>query len=116
MKQKIVIKVSMNNHASGFFCFSPQSPHTKAMRLAGGFPGVQSVALVGDRDQIEVKGEVDAVNLANSLRKKFGSADIMSVDEVKKEESEKKPEEDVKPIPWPYPRHEIVYVHPEPWW
>ncbi|KAF8007516.1 hypothetical protein BT93_K1510 [Corymbia citriodora subsp. variegata] len=87
------------------------------MRLAGGFPGVQSVALVGDRDQIEVTGEVDSVNLANSLRKKLGSAEIMSVGEVKKEdESKNKAKEDAKPILWPYPRQEIIYLHPDPWW
>ncbi|KAK3405122.1 disease resistance protein Pik-1 [Eucalyptus grandis] len=121
MKQKVVIKVSMNGngHASSFFCFGPQSPHSRALRLASGFRGVQSVALVGDRDQIEVTGEVDSVDLTNSLRKKFGSAEIVTVGEVKKEDkSEDKSEEteDVKPFVWPYPRYEYVYVQPGCWW
>ncbi|KAI3428879.1 uncharacterized protein J3R85_008885 [Psidium guajava] len=115
---KVVIKVSINGHASRFCCSSPQSSHSKALRLAAGFPGVKSVALVGDQDRIEVIGEIDAVNLANLLRKKVGFAEIVSVGRAKKEGegSEDKPN-DAQPVVWPYPRQEIVYIqdpYPKP--
>ncbi|KAL3715393.1 hypothetical protein ACJRO7_007168 [Eucalyptus globulus] len=80
--QKLVIKVSMNNHTSGFHCFGPQSPHSKALKLVGGF-----------RDRIEVTGDVDAINLTNLLRKKVGYAEIVTVSKAgkkDKKESESK--------------------------
>ncbi|KAI6695159.1 hypothetical protein NL676_022869 [Syzygium grande] len=121
MKQKVVIKVSMNDHASRFYCFGPQNHHSKALRLTGGFPGVQSVALVGDQDQIEVTGEIDAVKLTTLLRKKVGFAEIVSVGEVKKEgEKKDKPDEkkDSQPVVWPYPHLEVLYLEDSyaPFW
>ncbi|XP_030475632.2 heavy metal-associated isoprenylated plant protein 46-like [Syzygium oleosum] len=108
-----MIKVSMNDHASGFYCFGPQNPHSKALRLTSGFPGVQSVALVGDQDQIEVTGEIDAVKHTTLLRKKVGFAEIVSVGEVKKE-GEKKDKSDEKkdsqPVVWSYPHLEVLYL------
>ncbi|KAI6673444.1 hypothetical protein NL676_001350 [Syzygium grande] len=122
MKQKLVIKVSMNGHTSRFYCFGPQNPHSKALKVAGGFPGVQSVALAGDQDRIEVTGDVDAVNLTTLLRKKVGFAEIVSVSEDKKAgDGGDTPgiTMDPQPMMWPsYPRREIVYLEdpcPQPW-
>ncbi|KAF7848711.1 hypothetical protein BT93_L1714 [Corymbia citriodora subsp. variegata] len=116
MKQKIVIKVSMNHPIPRFFCFRPQNPHSKVLKLAGGFKGVQSVALVRDQDRIEVTGDIDAVNLATLLRKKVGFTEIVQVskaDEKEKKESESK-NKAAQPIMWPYisgvPHREIPYV------
>ncbi|KAL9457241.1 hypothetical protein AB3S75_006312 [Citrus x aurantiifolia] len=71
MKQKMVIKVYMNKHKS----------RSKALKVAVGFSGVESVALKGDdMSQIEVTGDgVDAVALTTSLRKKVGYAEVVSV-------------------------------------
>ncbi|XP_075646694.1 uncharacterized protein LOC142617635 [Castanea sativa] len=61
----------------------------KAMRIAIGLSGVQSAAIIGHRDQIEVKGErIDTVKLVTLLRKKVGHASILSIAEEKKEEKE----------------------------
>ncbi|XP_056173490.1 heavy metal-associated isoprenylated plant protein 46-like isoform X2 [Syzygium oleosum] len=104
MKQKVVIKVSMNDHASSFYCFGPQNPHSKALRLTG----VQSVALVGDQDQIEATGEIDAVKLTTLLRKKVGFAEIVSVGEVRKDKPNEK--KDAQPVVWSYPHREVIYL------
>ncbi|XP_054793975.1 heavy metal-associated isoprenylated plant protein 41-like [Prosopis cineraria] len=85
MKQKIVKRVPMR-------C---EDCRSKAMKIASMAKGrVNSVALDGeDRDRVVVVGEdVDPVCLAKKLRKKFRSATIVSVEEVK-EKKEKKPEE-----------------------
>ncbi|KAI3428880.1 uncharacterized protein J3R85_008886 [Psidium guajava] len=122
MMQKVVIKVSVNNRASRFCCFSPQRSLSQALRLAAGFPGVQSVALVVDQDRIEVTGEIDAVCLAKLLRKKVGFAEIVSVGAAKKEGEEKKDkpseEKDAQPVVPMYPLREIVYIedpYPQSW-
>ncbi|KAL3715408.1 hypothetical protein ACJRO7_007183 [Eucalyptus globulus] len=109
MKRKLVIKVSMNGHASRFCCFGPQNPRSKALKVAGGFQGVQSVALTGDQDRIEVTGDLDAVNLTTLLRKKVGFAEIVSVSEDKNEADDNPGE--IEPIMYmsPYPR-EVVYL------
>ncbi|XP_048137996.1 heavy metal-associated isoprenylated plant protein 16 [Rhodamnia argentea] len=111
MKQKVVIKVCINDPVSRFCCFNPKRSHSKALTLAAGFPGVQSVEHVDDKDQIVVTGEIDAVNLAALLRKKVGFADIVSVGEVKPpgESKDKPPEKPPEPVTLPYPRQEIVY-------
>ncbi|KAI6673441.1 hypothetical protein NL676_001347 [Syzygium grande] len=110
--KKLVIKVSMNGHTSSFFCFCPEDTRSKALKLTAGFPGVQSVKLMGDKDQIEVTGDVDAVNLTTKLRKKVGFAEIVSVSEDKKEEKEEKTDDTTKvpPAIYPYPQREIVYL------
>ncbi|KAF8007515.1 hypothetical protein BT93_K1509 [Corymbia citriodora subsp. variegata] len=116
MKQKLVIKVSMNNHTSGFYCFGPQSPHSKALKLVGGFQRVQSMALVGDRDQIEVTGDVDVANLTTLLRKKVGPAEIVTVSKADEEDNKESEGEDkaAQPISWSYvggvPHREVAYV------
>ncbi|XP_056171565.1 uncharacterized protein LOC130139163 [Syzygium oleosum] len=127
-QKKVVIKVCMDERASKFCCFrikNPfccfgiKNPRSEVLSLAGGFPGVQSVALVGDRDQIDVTGVVDPVDLTTLLRKKVGFSEIVSVGEAKKEdESKDKDKKDGMPVGWPYPpypRQEIVYVQPDSW-
>lgn len=48
------------------------------------YAGVSSVALGAEKDRVVVTGEeVDAFKLAKSLRKKFKTADILTVAEVK---------------------------------
>ncbi|KAG8064878.1 hypothetical protein GUJ93_ZPchr0004g38884 [Zizania palustris] len=97
MKQKIVIKLTMPCEKS----------RSKAMALVAGAPGVSSMGVTGDgKDRLEVVGDgVDAVCLTNCLRKKFGYAEILQVEEVKdKKPEEKKPEEKKPPLPVPcYP-------------
>ncbi|KAF8007433.1 hypothetical protein BT93_K1441 [Corymbia citriodora subsp. variegata] len=120
--KKLVIKVSMNGHTSRFYCFAPRNPYSKALKVAGGYPGVQSVALAGDHDRIEVTGVVDAVKLTTLLRKKVGFAEIVSVNEDRNEgNGGDNPGENPQPImsPYrsPYPR-EIIYLrdpYSEPW-
>ncbi|KAL7130717.1 hypothetical protein ABFS83_13G152400 [Erythranthe nasuta] len=74
MKQKIVIKVPMHS----------DKDKSKAMQIAVTMQGVSSVSIGKEGDCIEVIGEgVDSVCLAQSLRKKFCFANIVSVGEVK---------------------------------
>ncbi|XP_011095605.1 heavy metal-associated isoprenylated plant protein 41-like isoform X1 [Sesamum indicum] len=74
MKQRIVINVPMQS----------EKGKSKAMKIAVGMQGVNSVIVVKDKDRLEVIGEgVDSVCLAKSLRKKFCFADIVSIGEVK---------------------------------
>ncbi|OMP04288.1 putative metal ion binding protein [Corchorus olitorius] len=91
MKQKIVIKVSMN-------C---SKCRTKAMKIAAVADGVISVALHGpEKDKLMIVGDgVDAACLTSSLRKKLCHASLEIVEEVKdqkkveeKKDHEKKPE------------------------
>lgn len=96
MKQKVVIKVSMNG----------EKCRSKAMTIAVGVSGVESAAIQGeDKSQIEVIGDgVDAVALTVLLRKKFGHAELLAVSEKKDEE--KKPEKTPEPevqynLVWP---------------
>ncbi|XP_019158964.1 PREDICTED: uncharacterized protein LOC109155771 [Ipomoea nil] len=70
MKQKVVIKLSMSNHKS----------RAKALKIAVGQQGVESVAIKGqENNQLEVVGQVDAVVLATLLRKCLGKAELVSV-------------------------------------
>ncbi|KAJ7967872.1 Heavy metal transport/detoxification protein [Quillaja saponaria] len=75
MKKKIVMKVQIN-------C---QKCRKNVLKIAAGSYGVEFVGIEGgDKDQLVVIGEgVDAANLAGSLRKKVGYADIISLSEVK---------------------------------
>ncbi|KAL8144830.1 heavy metal-associated isoprenylated plant protein 16-like [Apium graveolens] len=86
MKQKVVIRVDMSD---------PKKSRAKAMKIAATFPGVESVAIKGDnKDRLEVIGnEIDTVQLAKSLRKNVGSADLISVGPAKddKKDDLKKP-------------------------
>ncbi|KAJ7946476.1 Heavy metal transport/detoxification protein [Quillaja saponaria] len=65
--------------------FRCQKCRTKALKVAAGAHGVNSVSLEGgDKDQLVVIGDgMDAANLAATLRKKVAYADIVSLSEVK---------------------------------
>lgn len=69
------------------------------------------------KDEIQVTGEgIDTVQLAKLLRKKIGSADLLSVGPAK-EEDKKKDEATVVPLVWgsqPYyytNSYPVVYAH-----
>ncbi|XP_047340416.1 heavy metal-associated isoprenylated plant protein 16-like [Impatiens glandulifera] len=81
MKQKVLIKVNMNDDKS----------RSKALKTVVGLSGVESAALQGkERDQLEIVGEgVDSVVLTRLLRKYVGYADLISVGPV----PEKKPDQ-----------------------
>ncbi|KAF7847429.1 hypothetical protein BT93_L2975 [Corymbia citriodora subsp. variegata] len=128
--KKAVIKVCMNDDTSRFCCFNLRSSCSKALRVASGFQGVQSVKFLGDdKDRIEVIGGLDPVGLTTLLRKKVGFAQILTVSEAeadkKESKSKDKPDESKKPkpvecpcpCPRPCPRPEIVIIgdrYPEP--
>ncbi|KAK4279108.1 hypothetical protein QN277_016863 [Acacia crassicarpa] len=118
MPKKITIKVEVCN----------EKGRIKAMKIASGRPGVNSVAMEGnERDQLVVTGEgVDSVKLTNMLRKKLGHATIVSVKDVKKKNKYKlegEDDEDCKsplkyfgcysPYP-PTPYYQRVVYDPEP--
>lgn len=67
---------------------------------------------MGDNDQIEVIGDVDAVDLTTKLRKKVGFAEIVSVSEDKKEEENETTDDttEVPPVIYRCPQREIVYL------
>ncbi|CAL5403278.1 unnamed protein product [Camellia sinensis] len=104
MKQKVVIKVSMNG----------QKSRSKALKKVVGVQGVEAAALQG-QDKIEVTGEsMDVIGLTTSLRKSVGYAELVSVTPVgEKKEGDKKDggggggggkkSETPVPIVWPYP-------------
>ncbi|KAK6157110.1 hypothetical protein DH2020_011358 [Rehmannia glutinosa] len=79
MDKKIVVRVSMNDDKS----------RSKALKISVGLSGVESAALTGqEKDQVEVVGEgIDAVELTRQLRKNVAHAELVSVGEVKKEET-----------------------------
>ncbi|RDX60183.1 Heavy metal-associated isoprenylated plant protein 47, partial [Mucuna pruriens] len=74
-EQKIVMKVQMN-------C---SKCRTKALEVASGTNGVNSVSIEGEsKDQVVVIGVgVDAVNLTSCMRKKVGYTDLVTVAEAK---------------------------------
>ncbi|PIN03642.1 Copper chaperone [Handroanthus impetiginosus] len=84
MKQKIVIRMSINHDKC----------RSKALKIAVGVSGVESAGLTGDeKNQVEVVGDgIDSVDLTRQLRKKVAYAELVSVREAKKEESEDKTE------------------------
>ncbi|CAL5342243.1 unnamed protein product [Camellia sinensis] len=100
MKQKVVIKVSMNG----------QKSRSKALKKVVGVQGVEAAALQG-QDKIEVTGEsMDVIGLTTSLRKSVGYAELVSVTPVgekkeggKKDDGGGKKSETPVPIVWPYP-------------
>ncbi|CAK7349163.1 unnamed protein product [Dovyalis caffra] len=93
MKQKVVIKVTLNG----------QKSRSKALKIAVGFSGVESAGVAGqDKSQIEVVGDgVDVAKLTILLKKKMGYADLVSVSAVGGEKKEEKKEEPkVQPVVW----------------
>ncbi|KAL8469583.1 hypothetical protein ACS0TY_032432 [Phlomoides rotata] len=92
MQRKIVINVPMHH----------EKAKSKAMKIAVMNAGVISVN-VGENDRLEVIGEeVDSVCLANSLRKKFCFAQVVSVEEIK-------PPPPKPPTPPPSPKPCYIY-------
>ncbi|KAF3445159.1 hypothetical protein FNV43_RR14852 [Rhamnella rubrinervis] len=93
MKQKVVIKVSLND----------KKCRTKAIKTAVGVDGVIQAALQQDKNQIEVTGDgIDVVDLTNRLRKSLKYAEVVSVTpvEAKKEEKKEEKKDEPKPV-WP---------------
>ncbi|KAK4846212.1 hypothetical protein QYF36_014393 [Acer negundo] len=110
MKQKMVIKVSMNG----------QKSRSKALKIIVVASGVESAALKGDdKSQIEVTGDgFDPTMLTQLLRKKVGPADLVSVEEKKDEKKENVAELQVTAMPaiygtWPY--YEVVQMVRDPY-
>lgn len=64
-----------------------QKCRTKALKVAAGADGVSFVGFEGaEKDKVVVIGDgVDPVDLAKSLRKRLGDANIISVADVKKD-------------------------------
>ncbi|KAK4846438.1 hypothetical protein QYF36_017201 [Acer negundo] len=91
MKQKMVIKVTING----------QKSRPKVMKIVVGASGVESVAWKGDdKNQIEVIGDrLDPTVLTLLLRKKLGYADLVSVEEKKDEKKENEAKLQVKAMP-----------------
>ncbi|XP_074575290.1 heavy metal-associated isoprenylated plant protein 16-like [Curcuma longa] len=80
-KQKVVLKVVAMEDAKR---------RSKALKTAVGLPGVLSASL--DKDCLIVVGDgVDSVVLATALRRKMGSADLVSVGSAEEKKEEKKP-------------------------
>ncbi|XVF31952.1 hypothetical protein REPUB_Repub17cG0039500 [Reevesia pubescens] len=106
MKQKMVVKVTMNGHKS----------RSKALKIAVGLSGVESASLKGDdKSQIEVTGdEVDPVQLTSLLRKSVGHTELVSVSAVggdDQKKDEKKGETMPPAYVWPY--NQPLYVYQE---
>ncbi|KAL2327178.1 hypothetical protein Fmac_020605 [Flemingia macrophylla] len=89
-KQKAVIRVSMHD----------QKSRSKAMKIAVGLSGVNSVTLKGEgMNEIEVIGEgVDSVTLCSLLRKSFGHAELLSVGPEEEKKEDKKEDKKDGPI------------------
>ncbi|KAM4071110.1 hypothetical protein ACB094_11G036700 [Castanea mollissima] len=89
MKQKVVIRVTLNN--------GKKNARSKAMQVAVSLQGVESVSLQGeDSSQTVVVGDdIDSVNLTSLLRKKVGFAELTSVSPVSTEGE--KPKQETKP-------------------
>jgi hypothetical protein len=107
MKQKVVIKVTING----------QKSRSKALKIVVGVHGVESVALAGqDKDQIEVIGDgVDSVALTTLLRKNVGYSELVSVGPVpeKKDDGGGDKKKDVAMVQIPLTEYYYSpYVHP----
>ncbi|CAH2050073.1 unnamed protein product [Thlaspi arvense] len=78
MKQKVVIRLSSGDSKN----------RTKALKVAVGAPGFESVVLEGEsKTQMAVTGGgLDPVNLMVRLKKKLGLAELISVTPIKAEE------------------------------
>ncbi|XP_019154119.1 PREDICTED: heavy metal-associated isoprenylated plant protein 39-like isoform X2 [Ipomoea nil] len=78
-KQKVVIGISVKD----------QKARAKAFKIAVSLSGVDSACIQDEKGQLEVVGEVDAVALANQLRKRLGQAELLSVASAEKKEEKK---------------------------
>ncbi|PKU66947.1 hypothetical protein MA16_Dca017267 [Dendrobium catenatum] len=81
MKQKITIKVQTN-------CDKGLIRNT--MHSISSFKGVESIAVEGeDKDHFIIIGDgIDLIKLTKSLRKKFGHADILTVEPIMNQNDE----------------------------
>ncbi|BBG97285.1 Copper transport protein family [Prunus dulcis] len=109
MKQKITIEAPIR-------CDKCRS---KAMKIAVAEDGVISVAFQGpNRDKMVITGDgVDAADMAKSLRKKLGYADLVSVEEITEKEAEQeKKAENAHARPQPCSHHPQLefYIHDPP--
>ncbi|KAK3405126.1 hypothetical protein EUGRSUZ_K01379 [Eucalyptus grandis] len=87
--KKAVLQVCVNEDAPTFCCFKLRpSSKSKVVKAASDFRGVKSVTIGDGKDQIEVTGDFDPVNLTVLLRKKVGSAEIITVskDDARREQ------------------------------
>ncbi|XP_042023022.1 heavy metal-associated isoprenylated plant protein 16-like [Salvia splendens] len=106
MQVKIVVRVSMSDKKS----------RSKALKICVGIWGVESAALSGaEKDQVVVVGEsIDAVELTRQLRKGVAHAELVSVGEDKKEDTNKPAAAVVTPanatpVVWSYLPHYVGY-------
>ncbi|XP_057856547.1 heavy metal-associated isoprenylated plant protein 39 [Cryptomeria japonica] len=104
--KKIVLKLALDD----------ESTKRKALKLAAGVQGVDSVAVDMKERKMTVIGDVDPVYLTSKLRK-FGFTELLSVGPAKEEKKEgekkeeKKPQNDAKKEnKAEAPKYEIVYV------
>ncbi|KAF3955719.1 hypothetical protein ACB098_11G037800 [Castanea mollissima] len=110
MKQKVVIRVTLNN--------GKKNARSKAMQIAVGLQGVESVSLHGDdSSQIVVVGDdIDSVNLTSLLRKKVGFAELTSVSPVnaeggKPKQETKSSESEIQSMIWPTYQPGVPYYY-----
>nr|GMD92598.1 heavy metal-associated isoprenylated plant protein 39-like [Ipomoea batatas] len=89
LQQKVVIGISMKD----------QKARTKAFKIAVSLSGVDSASIQAEKGQLEVVGDVDAVALANQLRKSLGQAELLSVGSAEKKEDKKEEKKDETPKP-----------------
>ncbi|KAL0428904.1 UNVERIFIED_CONTAM: Disease resistance protein RGA5 [Sesamum radiatum] len=82
LQQKIVIKLGNGD----------KQYSSKAMKIAAGVSGVESMTLLGEsKDRIMVIGAgIDAVSLTKCMRKKLGSAELISLVPFDSETEEEK--------------------------
>ncbi|XP_030965075.1 heavy metal-associated isoprenylated plant protein 47-like [Quercus lobata] len=107
MKQKVVIWVNLNN--------GKKNARTKALQIAVGVQGVESVSLQGeDSSQIVVVGnDIDSVHLTSLLRKKVGSAELMSLSPISSEgEKHQEPKHNgIQSMVWPAYQASVPYYY-----
>ncbi|KAM3684350.1 hypothetical protein ACJW31_11G037400 [Castanea mollissima] len=106
MKQKVVIRVNLNN--------DKKNARTKALQIVVGVQGVESVSLQGeDSSQIVVGNDIDSVHLASLLRKKVGSAELMSLSPVSYEgEKQQDPKhKGIQSMAWPAYQASVPYYY-----
>ncbi|KAK4418666.1 Disease resistance protein RGA5 [Sesamum alatum] len=98
MKQKIVIKLGNGDKRYS----------SKAMKIAAGVSGVESMTLLGEsKDRIMVIGAgIDAVSLTKCMRKKLGSAELISLVAIGDNETE---EEKIQAI-IQYPKSQVINI------
>ncbi|GKV44552.1 hypothetical protein SLEP1_g51722 [Rubroshorea leprosula] len=114
MPKKIVIEVPIN-------C---DKCRTKALKIAAGTDGLNSVAIQGADKLVVIGDGIDSVALTCALRKKLRSANILSVQEEKAQapadppppKKTDPPTEIIPPICYCYPStcQELVVCDPNP--